>query len=536
MANYGNSLKNRKRTPITEAVPGTAMVPNNGGGYGYVVDDFIRLQRFLILGSDGGTYYVGERELTVQNAECITRCLNSDYKRAIDMIVNISDQGRAPKNSPAVFALAMAAAHEGSNARECRKYALANLAKVCRIGTHLFEFTEYVTKMRGWGRLLRDGVASWYTDMDEERLAYQVIKYPQRTITEGNASSAWSHKDILRLSRPSGNKNHQTIYNYIHSGEFKSRAESLAIIAGTEKIKLAKNIDECVKLISKYNLPHEVVPKQFANSKEVWETLLPNLPATALIRSLGRMQSYGLFENGSESLRIALEKISDVNWLKKSRMHPLNILIAQRTYTTAHGTKGNLTWTPNPQITEALEKAFYNAFDYVEPSGKNLLIAVDISGSMISRFGTFNISSCEVAAVLAMVAARREPSSYIVGFASQIVDLKITKNDTLESACKKCQGNWGSTNCAAAIDHAIQHRLNVDAFLIITDNESNTGVHPAQAIKQYRNQVNKPNAKLISLATTSTRTTINDPNDFDCLDLVGFDTAVPELITNFIRE
>ena len=32
-------------------------VPNSAGGHAYPVDDMTRLQRFLILGSEGGSYY-----------------------------------------------------------------------------------------------------------------------------------------------------------------------------------------------------------------------------------------------------------------------------------------------------------------------------------------------------------------------------------------------------------------------------------------------------------------------------------------------
>ena len=44
--------------------------------------------------------------------------------------------------------------------------------------------------------------------------------------------------------------------------------------------------------------------------------------------------------------------------------------------------KGSLTWQPVSQITDALEDAFYAAFDAVEPTGKRHLLALDVSGSM----------------------------------------------------------------------------------------------------------------------------------------------------------
>ena len=51
-------------TPQSQPIPGKAQEQNNAGGYSYVLDCWGRLQRFLILGSEGGTYYVGERDLT----------------------------------------------------------------------------------------------------------------------------------------------------------------------------------------------------------------------------------------------------------------------------------------------------------------------------------------------------------------------------------------------------------------------------------------------------------------------------------------
>src|SRR5258708_5108880 len=98
-----------KTTPQSEPIPGTAQVANSAGGYAWQLDDWARLDRFLVLGCEGGTFYVGERELTVENAQTVARCIAADGLRAIRQIVAISDAGRAPKNDPAIFSLAMAA-------------------------------------------------------------------------------------------------------------------------------------------------------------------------------------------------------------------------------------------------------------------------------------------------------------------------------------------------------------------------------------------------------------------------------------------
>src|SRR5216684_6701182 len=129
--NYAK-LFNRRVTPQSQPIPGSTQVANSGGGYSWQVDDWTRFDRFLILGAEGGTYYIGERDLVKQNHDAIVRCIELDGVRAVKRIVEISDSGRAPKNDPAVFALALAAKFGNL---ETRRAAFQSLSKVARIGT-----------------------------------------------------------------------------------------------------------------------------------------------------------------------------------------------------------------------------------------------------------------------------------------------------------------------------------------------------------------------------------------------------------------
>src|SRR5688500_16213795 len=131
--NYAK-LFHRRATPQSLPIPGSNQVRNSGGGYSWEVDDWTRLDRFLILGAEGGTFYIGERDLVKQNHDAVVRCIKLDGLRVVNRIVEISDAGRAPKNDPAIFALALVAAHGDAPAKAA---AFANLSKVCRIGTHL---------------------------------------------------------------------------------------------------------------------------------------------------------------------------------------------------------------------------------------------------------------------------------------------------------------------------------------------------------------------------------------------------------------
>src|SRR5450756_2367141 len=102
-------LFSRKSTPQSQPIPGSRQVPNSAGGYAYPIDDWARLQRFLVLGTEAGTYYATEQKLSRENAEAVVRCIAADGRRTVDQIVEVSRAGRAPKNGPAIFALALAA-------------------------------------------------------------------------------------------------------------------------------------------------------------------------------------------------------------------------------------------------------------------------------------------------------------------------------------------------------------------------------------------------------------------------------------------
>src|SRR5262245_4109202 len=166
-----------RRVPQWAPVRDAGQVPNSAGGFVWAVDDWARLRRFLILGSEGGSYYASEQTLTRENAEAVERCLSEDGPRAVAEIVRISQEGRAPKNDPALFALAMAS---GVGAEPTRKAALEVLPQVARTGTHLFQFATFVEGFRGWGRSLRRAIGRWYAAKHVKALAYQAVKYRQR--------------------------------------------------------------------------------------------------------------------------------------------------------------------------------------------------------------------------------------------------------------------------------------------------------------------------------------------------------------------
>ena len=85
MATYAQHFSTRQ-TPQSQPIPGSNQVQNEAGGYSFPVSDWDRLDRFLILGAEGGTYYASERKLTVENAKAVMRCLTADGVRTVARI------------------------------------------------------------------------------------------------------------------------------------------------------------------------------------------------------------------------------------------------------------------------------------------------------------------------------------------------------------------------------------------------------------------------------------------------------------------
>jgi len=518
---------NRRQTPQSEPIPDRAdMVENNAGGFGFAVDDWTRLERFLILGSEGGTYYVGERKLTRDNAAAVERCIAVDGPRVVKMVIEISDAGRAPKNDPALFALALCTAAKDPATKLA---AFEALSRVARIGTHLFHFVQYVQAFRGWGRGLRHAVADWYEDMDLDRLIEQAIKYKAR--------DGWSHRDVLRQAHPkTGDAVRNAVFRYMVRG-IEEGAHCHERIAAAEGLHLeGVPLEAKIKAIGDYRLPREVIPTDLLNDARIWQALLPSMPTTAMIRNLAKMTSVGLLKQLSEPALAVCERLINKERLRKARVHPIQILSAMKVYAQGHGERGKLTWQPVPQVIDALDTAFYLTMDTIEPTGKRWVLGVDVSASMdwSSLVGVPGLTPRDGAAVMAMATVHAEPACATMAFSHQMIPLALSKGMRLTEVVAQMQSlPFGRTDCALPMLWAMEQGIEADVFAIYTDNETWCGqIHPIQALARYREKTGIP-AKLAVIGIASTEFSIADPNDGGMMDFVGLDSATPAVLQQF---
>jgi 60 kDa SS-A/Ro ribonucleoprotein len=505
-------------------------VENSAGGYTFTVSAPEQVRRFLVLGTDSGTYYATAGDLTRENAEAVIALAESDGRALVDLIVDVSVGGKAPKTNPALFALAIAAS---IGTDESKAYALSRLSEVARTGTHLFLFARYIEQFRGWGRGLRKAVADWYTEKPVDDVAFQAVKYRQR---EG-----WSHRDLLRLTHPKTvEPDRRNLFEWISGRDPESAPR---IVEGFTAAQ--RDGADVPALVREYGLSWEMLPDESLNEPATWDALLDSgMPQNALLRQLPRLTRLGIISPfGGRTDEIA-QQLVDPERLRRARVHPVSLLVALKTY--AKGSGRGSQWEPVTPIIDALDDAFYAAFRTVEPAGKRTLIGLDVSGSMAANFdASRTLSAREVGAAFSLVVSATEPGAQVFGFTADGPDyrsgtaftpLNISRKQRLDDVIRTTSGlPFGRTDCALPMVTALKKRWKVDTFVVITDNETWAGdIHPHQALVEYRQKMGI-DAKLVVMAVTPTPFSIADPTDAGMLDIVGFSTDVPTLVTEFSR-
>lgn len=502
------------------------MAKNNAGGVTFKIDQWSYLDRFLMLGTEGGHAYGTPQDVTKMALTNLRACIASDAKRVVETAFAFSDQGRAPKNTPCVVALAVVASI--STDQEAVALAYERLPGVARIATDMFLFVEILNAMGKWNAAAKRGISNWYTSRKTDRLAVQMLKYQSR--------NGWSHRDVLRLALIKPTSPEMTsLFAYSVGNELTFGAAVPQLLIDFEYLKRATTKNEVLAVIARQpDIAWEMVPTQFLKDPDVLMALLPNMGMTAVIRKLGILGANGVLTNSlSEGYKIVRDKLSDSEAMKRQRVHPITILQAMAQYKQGRGDKGSAIWTPIQQLVDNLDDAFYAAFENVEATDDNYFLGIDCSGSMFSyKVNNSSLTAAEVAGVMAMAIVKKQKNYWVAGFNTRMGELKITPNMRLADVMNVISRfDWGGTDFSLPFIAAKEMKMDVDRFVSLTDNETWVGrIQPTQALKQYRDARNKQNARSFVVATSVTDFTIADPKDPLQVDIAGFDAAAPRII------
>jgi len=529
--NYAGLLNNTPQTRPLVNHP--EMVKNNAGGYGFQITPQQQLERFLLIGSEGGTFYTGEQKLTEDNAKTIIAMIKNgvEGERVVSTVARFIQQNRAPKIDTCLFVLALCATYGDE---ETKRITYNLMPGLCKTATHLFTFVSQVNQLRGWSAGLRRAVANWYTQKNDNQLAYQLVKYRNR--------SGFTHKDVLRLAHPKALTTSQnTLFQYaVGKIENTCSNENLPGIINAFETAMSNGqcvnsgtIDVTIELIKEFNLTWEMIPTEMLNNRLILTALLDKMPTTAMIRNLNRFAKAGMTTGLSDTTKTIVSKLTK-EAIEKSGIHPVNLVNSMKTYASGRGDKSDNTWPVNQNIVDALNDAYEYALKNVTPTGKSILVALDVSGSMNSTVSKTNMTATQLGAVLAVTFAKTETNVEIIGFDTAVRQINLGRRTAIEQAVKATT-NGGGTDCAQAFAHGLSTKNKYDAIVILTDNETWAGPrHGITLLQEYRNKVNK-DVKVIEIAMVSNPHSTMPENDPNVLRAVGFDSSLVQVVNEFIK-
>lgn len=199
-----------------------------------------------------------------------------------------------------------------------------------------------------------------------------------------------------------------------------------------------------------------------------WTQLARNESWQMVRQSLNAFLRHGVFEDAANVALVA-EKLRDPQAVQKAHAFPYQLMVAAL----------NLGTDMPPEIREALHDAMELAVGNVPRVSGEVVIAPDISGSMMSsvtgyrRGATSKVRHVDVAALVAAAFLRVNRKATVLPFHDRVVTTRLEPRDTvLTNAEKLTQLGWGGTNVSAPLKWLNDRGRKPDLVVVVSDNQS----------------------------------------------------------------
>ncbi|XP_061192265.1 RNA-binding protein RO60-like [Saccostrea echinata] len=549
-------------------------VLNPDGGYVYKTTLELQLCSFICTGSSSRNYRTRSREIRLEDIPFVSELIQDGLgERVVELLLHF--QYRACRQDPLLFVLAICCR---SSDRQTKRAGYNALPSICRIPTQLFKFLSFCQKInqknslsKGWGRAHRKAICDWYhsygtSETKLKLLALHITKYSKR--------HGWRHKTVMRLAHLNVKEEEDPALKYlvILAVKGKQYADSTTfmenqrkrefyqtstlkkisdLLSSIETAKHTKDVSQVKRLILEHRLVREHIPTCFLNEREVWLALARHMPVTALIRNLGKMSKLEIFKRSNSEEKpsfeeyLALEKLKNKELITKEKVHPFTYMLAINQYKKGENRSKSLQWPIYPQICSALKEGLYLSFENIKPTNKRFLVALDISKSVeesVTVVGSPSLQALDVAAFMLSLTIRTEQNCHAIIFSNnRATALPIRPDDDIEVVAEKIKDLRSSPREVSAdaslpFKYAIEKKKIYDVFIIYTDSYATSGTpHPSQALQFYRQSSGKTDAKLVVCNLACSDVSIGDIDDPLTLTVCGFDSYVPQIISNFIN-
>ncbi|WP_127587216.1 TROVE domain-containing protein [Paenibacillus koleovorans] len=376
--------------------------------------------------------------------------------------------------------------------------------RVVRIPSDLSDFLTILQGMgRGeGGRAVKRQVNRFLAGVSE----YWAIKYNGR-------GRGYSLGDAIATAHPKpADLKQQALFRYLRGQE--ANLSLLPQVDALEQLKLAKTELEQLHWIEVGKLPHEVVTGAVKPTQAIWEALIDQMPAMALLRNLNTLERAGVLEN-RYNLDTVVARLTDVHTLRKAQIFPFRFAKAFRQ-------------VKHQALRDALRDAVEATFANLPDLEGRTAIFLDTSGSMNS--GEY----LQIGSVFALALYKKtEGDSLFWLFDTVVVDPRPSRRDSILSQADQIQAR-GGTDTGAPVRELLRKREKVDQIVIITDEQQNSGSPFYEELMKYRSKVN-PDVRAFIIDIAPYRSAMVPPLDRNTFYIYGWSDTVLSFIAHSIR-
>lgn len=413
---------------------GKALTRNNEGAIAYSMKDKAKLVTQVLTSMFNESKFYGDNSDDM--VQTIKRVIQNDAR----FVANLCVYARKEMHLRSVSHVLLG---ELASEASGKKYVREALSKIVERADDMTEILAYYLSKheKPIPNSLKKGLVDAFKKFDE----YQLAKY--------NRDSSVKLKDIILLTHPSPDSKEQ---------------EQLwkRVLEGTLETPVTWETELSAK----------------GNTKEVWEKLIAEnkLGYMAMLRNLRN-----IINAAPENINMIYEMLADEKRVLKSKQLPFRFYSAYKTLKQEGiGTS---------KIYDTLEIAIKASTKNVSKLLGKTLISADVSGSMRDRISAkSNITCSEIAVLMMAIANYICEETITTTFDTNLYLCQLSTQNGIIANANSFYAIGGGTNITLPIRYALEKKIFVDRFIILSDNEINSGYgYSCQGlVDKYRREVN----------------------------------------------
>lgn len=481
-----------------------AAVQNHAGGKAFVKSDEQALVQYVMTGTFNDTFYVtGESQLT----EVLARANQVPDEFLAKLAIYGREKGLM-KDMPALLC-ALLVARGSAHSEAVFKRVIDN-----------------ARMLRNFVQMLRSGVVG------RKSLGSRAKRLVKGFIASLNDYALWeasvgndpSLVDVMKLAHPKAkDERRNALYAYV-MGKPVDAALLPDFIRDYEAFLSGKS------KAAPLRAPFQKLTALPLGTED-WMRIATNARWSMTRMNLNTFARHGVLRNPQMVSMIA-ERLADREQILKARAFPYQLMTAML----------NIGEEVPCEIRAALEKAMEVALENVPAIDGELVLAIDVSGSMGDpvtgrQAGASSKVSCLDAAALIGAALRaKNRSAKILAFEYGCREVVVPQDCKVMTIAQKIKAyHGGGTNCGSVIQYMLDHGIKVNNLILVSDNESWADGYRSDLSTlwaKYKREC-APEARMINLDITPNQYSVNEKRA-DTLMVGGFSDDVFAVMKAFL--